>query len=161
MICNWSEYVTWDKRRSFPGSYYIRLRPRLDPADSAYRGPGGTSTSIIDHTQWSYEPTHTAHTLTLSPHPPLSSEPPSHPGQHPRVPPPLLSPSPPRLSTPSAPFHPLITSKCQPWPLSLTPKRPPNHELIWDIYSHVQEEVIINHLSNIYTNIDSHRVFQT
>lgn len=49
------------------------------------------------------------------------------------------------------PFHPLITLKCQPWPLSLTPKRPPNRGLIWDMCSHMHREVIIKHLSNIST----------
>lgn len=129
----------------FPGSYYVRLRPRLDQLTITYRGPGGSLTLIVvdmkTHRLWSYEliqpcTLHRGFDLhTLSPPHTFSSSTPvllTSSSQRPFVPP--L----PRLpSSPPAPFHPLIAFKCQPWPLSLTPERPPNHGLIWDICSYI------------------------
>lgn len=138
--------------RSFPGSHYIRLRPRLDHLTITSRGPGGSLTSIIvDYC--GYELTHpltSSHFLLVHPCPLSLHRAPANTllSLHPSCP-----PSPPRLSTPPAPFHPLITLKCQLWPASLTPKGPPNYGLMWDISSLMHKEVMINYSSNMYTKL--------
>lgn len=125
--------------------------PRHDQLITTYRGPEGSLTPIIvvlkAHRWWSYE---LIHSLTSS----HSLCPPSQPVS--RFVPPwrrLL-----HVSL-SAPFHPLITLKCQLWPLGLTPKNI-SYALIWDIYSHKQEEVIIKHLASIYTMARLHAVIE-
>lgn len=129
----------------------MRLRPRRDHLMITSRGPGGSLTSIIvDYC--GYELTHpltSSHFLLVHPCPLSLHRTPANTllSLHPSCP-----PSPPRLSTPPAPFHPLITLKCQLWPASLTPKGPPNYGHIWDICSLMRKSTI-NFLSNIYAKL--------
>lgn len=93
VICNSPNYMSqtlpiW--HRTFPCSYYLRLRPWLVQLGITYRGPGGSLTPIIvdvnTHRRWSYELIHSlisSHFLFIQP---CSSDPPLHPSQHPFVP---------------------------------------------------------------------------
>ena len=90
IIRDWSEYFS-DTSTVFPRLSLYEAATQTRPSDDYFQG----SWRVLDLDYcgllwiWTNTP---SHLLTLSPHPLLSSEPPSLPSQHPFVPPPILSP---------------------------------------------------------------------